>query len=456
MTEHAAVRQLVRGRLFGAVAAGAVVLALLLALCAAQPGRRDDGRPPGVKSGAPGPARPELGWGFTHTRYSADAGEEEAVGRVAEALAPHRLPQAQHLMGWGAENPEPSPGRYDFEALDSRMAFVEESRGVPVLTLCCAPDWMKGGRPGDTDWSRLEEAPKPEHYADFARLAATVARRYPRVRHFLVWNELKGFFDDAKGRWDHEGYTQLYNLVYEAVKRARPDALVGGPYVVLDNVDPDDSPYASPLRGPWGSVDRRSTAALSYWNTHKRGADFVVVDGSAYTKDGRFLPDVFGATEMFTDVTRWVRRETGLPVWWAEWYVERGDERDRRDGWSEPRRVAAHASALVAMVRGGATTGFYWNPQTRRGRCPGCLWAGTADADGGGTLSLFDLLTRFSAAFGPGAELRGLPDEPPEGVLLLASERAVLAVNQRPGPVRVRVEGRSLTLDGYEVRWLES
>ncbi|OLT10047.1 hypothetical protein BJF78_29420 [Pseudonocardia sp. CNS-139] len=63
------------------------------------------------------------------------------------------------------------------------------------MTLCCAPDWMKGGEPGETDWSRIEVAPDPAHYADFAALAVDVARRYPQVRHFVVWNELKGFFD---------------------------------------------------------------------------------------------------------------------------------------------------------------------------------------------------------------------------------------------------------------------
>jgi hypothetical protein len=75
--------------------------------------------------------------------------------------------------------------------LDSRIALIRRTGGTPVTTLCCVPDWMKGGRPGTTDWSKLEVAPAPGHYADFAALAATIARRYPFVRHFLflVWNE---------------------------------------------------------------------------------------------------------------------------------------------------------------------------------------------------------------------------------------------------------------------------
>ncbi|GAA2924093.1 hypothetical protein GCM10020221_20110 [Streptomyces thioluteus] len=41
-------------------------------------------------------------------------------------------------MGWGAENPEPAPGRYDFESLDERVALMRATGAVPVLT-CAAP-----------------------------------------------------------------------------------------------------------------------------------------------------------------------------------------------------------------------------------------------------------------------------------------------------------------------------
>ena len=78
------------------------------------------------------------------------------------------------------------------------MQLIADSGVTPVITLCCAPDWMKGGQPGETDWSRLEVAPDPAHFADFAELAADVAKRYPQVKHFIVWNELKGFHDDEQ------------------------------------------------------------------------------------------------------------------------------------------------------------------------------------------------------------------------------------------------------------------
>ena len=59
-------------------------------------------------------------------------------------------------MGWGGGNPEPSPGKYDWGSLDVRVETMRRTGARMVITLCCAPDWMKGGEPGETDWSNLE------------------------------------------------------------------------------------------------------------------------------------------------------------------------------------------------------------------------------------------------------------------------------------------------------------
>ncbi|MEV4437012.1 xylan 1,4-beta-xylosidase [Streptomyces sp. NPDC049585] len=403
-----------------------------------------------------------LGWGFTHTQYSAEYGVPDATRRAGALLSARSLPQNQHIMGWGAENPEPSPGRHDFEALDARVALMRGTGAVPVLTLCAAPDWMKGGRAGHTDWSRLETAPDPRHYADFARLAGAVARRYPDVRHFLVWNELKGFYDEDKRRWDYEGYTQLYNLVYTELKRQNPRNLVGGPYVVVDHDPPaaDDEDCSRELRGCWGELDQRSADVVHYWNAHKTGADFVVVDGSSYTREGhRTIPDEFTATEKFADVTRWLRRVTGLPVWWAEWYVEPPADDDRpggRDGWSEQHRTAVQATAMIRLAEGGASAAFYWNPQQTGDDCPGCLWRSTHLRDGGGALPMALLLSRFAYEFPPGTAFRPVAATAGRGdrIQALADDEAVLVVNAERRPVVARVDGHVLPLAPYEVRWL--
>ncbi|MEU8826339.1 xylan 1,4-beta-xylosidase [Streptomyces sp. NPDC048636] len=432
-------------------------LAVLLTTCTGWPGGGDGRR--GSASADDRSAAPGLGWGFTHTQYSADQGTARGTRTAERTLSDRRMPQNQHLMGWGAGNPEPSPGRYDFADLDRRVALMRRTGTVPVLTLCCAPDWMKGGAPGRTDWSRksLETAPTPAHYKDFAELAGKVAARYPDVRHFIVWNEFKGFYDDTKRRWNYEGYTRLYNLVYRELKKRDPKNLVGGPYVVADSDPPGDS-GSSPVRGPWGTLDQRSVDAIRYWNRHKTGADFVVADGSSYTReDDRLIPDAFRATEKFTDVTRWLRKTTGLPVWWAEWYVEPAGSDDRRDGWSERRRTAVQATALMRLAEGGATTAFYWNPQRRGARCPGCLWRSTELSDGGTPLPMMRLLGRFAREFPPRTAFRtvDIAAEDRERLQVLADDHALLVVNTRDRRVTARVDGHSFGLGGYGVRWFK-
>lgn len=425
------------------IAAVAAVFAVLVVMCG--PGGKDEGVDPEAA---------RLGWGLTHTQYSADEGKAAAKDRLSRSLKRANLPQNQHLMGWGAENPEPRPGAYDFSSLDRRIDLITQSGGTPVITLCCAPDWMKGGSPGETDWSRLEEAPEPEHYADFARLAAKVAARYPQVRHFQVWNEFKGFFDEERGRWDHEAYTELYNQVYTEVKKVREDSLVGGPYLVMDSVGDTDDARSSSVKGAWGAVDQRSLDALRHWNEHRVGADFVVVDGSSYTKDERTQPDEFAATEKFTAVGEWVRRQTGLPLWWAEWYVEPPREK-RAERWPERHRLAVQTAAMMAMARGGAVSGFYWNPQRRGGACPGCLWSPTDRADGGRPLPTWELLTRFDREFPPGTRFEAAPVAESDELRVLADSDAILAVNTRDHEVSAEIDGRKITWEPYGVRWIE-
>ncbi|WP_326585890.1 xylan 1,4-beta-xylosidase [Streptomyces sp. NBC_00481] len=460
-----------RWRLTALLGVGAAVLALVVTLLNTLPGdgstagtTPDGDKVHGTPATPPGDTAPEVGWGFTHTQFSADVGSGTAVERVEERLGERPLPQIQHIMGWGADNPEPVEGRYDFEEMDRRIDFVRATGGTPVVTLCCAPDWMKGGRSGadKTDWSQaaLETAPEPEHFADYADLAATVAKRYPDVRHFIVWNEFKGFWNDAEARWDYEGYTELYNLVFKALKKVDEDIMVGGPYLVMDSVDPRQEQDASTsLKGPWGAMDQRILDAFDYWNKNKAGADFVVVDGSSYTKDDDLIPDEFAATDKFTAVSEWVReRSAGLPLWWAEYYVEPADGDDNRDGWSENRRVAVQASGLMAMAKGGASSGFYWNPEEEKGpECPGCLWSPTDTKDGGESLPMYGLLSRFSEEFPPGTtyETVSVAADDKPNVRVLADDRAVLVVNTLDRKISADIDGSKFDMGAYEVKWLK-
>ncbi|MGH4021359.1 MAG: GH39 family glycosyl hydrolase [Pseudonocardiaceae bacterium] len=395
--------------------------------------------------GAKGVGMDRPGWGFTHTQFSADHGSAPAVAAVQQALAGQPMAQNQHIMGWGANNPEPAPGVYRFDSLDSRIDFIRATGGTPVITLCCAPDWMKGGTPGKTDWDRLTEAPLPEHYADFAALSAVIARRYPDVRHFMVWNEFKGFFDEENDRWDAEAYTELYNQVYEAVKAVNPHNRIGGPYIDMARPPSGTTGRASPLRGSWGTVDQRALDAFDYWLAHKRGADFVVIDGHATAREGG--PDEFAALEKLSAVSQWVGARTELPLWWAEWYVDPADS-----GGSGQQQRAVRTAAMIEMAKSGVDTALYWNPRPGGEDCATCLWTDTADEGGGRSLPFLTTLRNFARWFPPGTRLEEIPS--PAAVHALAQPRMLVAVNTLDSPVTVSIDGRDVRLAPYETRWI--
>jgi hypothetical protein len=382
----------VRVRLFAALCA---VLAVVLSACS---GGSSTSAPPAPTDVAKKtiPFAGDWGWvqqpakmdlGVTHTEDSLDDDEPDAARSRGMAILKNDNAAYQniHLMGFGTLNPEPSPGQFDWGSLDARMQLVKDSGGKAMLTLCCSPDWMKGGSAGDTDWDNLETAPLPEHYADFAKLAAAAVQRYPQVSRVLVWNELKGFYDDGKNRWNYEGYTALYNDVYQAVKAVRPDVQVGGPYAVIASLDPGQ-PTASTLQGDWGVADQRSLDIVDYWLSHNVGADFIVLDGSTSTKQKSSPPSIDQGSAKFAAVDSWIRQQTKLPVWWAEFYSDVPDGVEA--GPSAPASAASDLATVAAMARSGAAGALKWSPQGSKGLDYAALWTDSTKDDGGQATAL--------------------------------------------------------------------
>lgn len=383
-----------------------------------------------------------LALGVTHTQVSLDSGgDPRAIAEAKRWIAAVSRYGNVHIMGWGTLNPNPAPGVYDWETLDRRVALVRAMKAVPVITLCAAPDWMKGGKARETDWSKIEVAPVAEHYADFARLAAVVARRYPDVGHFQVWNEMKGLWDARANNWDIAAYTRLYNHVYDALKSVRRDIRVGGPYFVVEGTGSN--------RGDWSTeppLRKRQSEILDFWLRHKRGADFLVLDRglkdfhdhSAYT-----VAEQMALTHTFGDVARQVRARTDLPLWWAEFYA--GDR-----GASPAVIAALHASVLRHMLLGGSSAALLWQPMDT-GEVSHALITDARKAGGGKPLPLYHVWRALHDHFGPGTPLCPATSASPD-VEALASPRHTLLINKRAEPVTVRMDGRSVPLAGYAVR----
>lgn len=377
--------------LLAAVAVGVAVLTLVvgLALTGGLGGDPAGGTAPSATPSATTSGALPAGFevGVSHGQHSIDPGMDTAANaralRVLRRLGPV---QNEYLMGWGPDNPEPRPGRYEWDGLDARMALIRRSGGLPVITLAAAPDWMKGGTSGATDWDTLDVAPRPEHYDDFAALAVAVAKRYPQVRYFQVWDAMVGFWDDDTNDWDARGYTAFYNTVYDALKEYDPKLRVGGPGTPLDSWRHPGSDQLSPVRGGWGTVDRRGLRAMEYWLAHKHGAQFLTVGADATTKDGTHAA---GAAQRYRTIGEWLAARTDLPVWWShlDASVRAGSPATTPD---------ALRTTLTAMRDGGARVALFDGPQCD-GKSYPCVWTATDRADGGRPTPLTPVLADFRA-----------------------------------------------------------
>jgi len=104
-------------------------------------------------------------------------------------------------MGFGAGNPEPSPGNYEFTTIKGRIGNntgLGNQAETVVLTACCAPTWMRDTRyitPGPTDWTPqkwFETAPHPDYFDDYADLVAEIVSdpELSNIEYVQVWNEM--------------------------------------------------------------------------------------------------------------------------------------------------------------------------------------------------------------------------------------------------------------------------
>lgn len=388
--------------------------------------------------------------GVTHTQRSLDtipydnAPNTHAIARAKKLLSQINTYHNMHIMGWGTDNPNPAPGVYNWGSLDKRMNMVRSIPGaIPVITLCAAPDWMKGGEAGKTVWNNIEVAPTPEHYADFAQLAATVARRYPDVKYFQVWNEFKGFWKSSINNWDYENYTKMYNLTYDALKNVNRDIKVGGLYLVIEGTGGGKGPLSDATADP---ITPRNMKVIEYWLANKKGADFIILDrsGNSYHDKNTYTPaELMKNMRWFGEITRQVRARTDLPIWYAEYYA------DMQGG---PQAIAAaHAALLINMIRNDAAAALLWQPM-ESGEIPHALFSNASYSDGGHPYPYADVFRAIHEHFGPNTPLLKATSSAPDVLDALVSPERTLLVNKGETPIMATVNGVPFALGRYDVR----
>jgi hypothetical protein len=339
-------------------------------------------------------------------------------------------------MGWGTNDPEPSPGSYSWSSLDARVNAMNAAGVTPMISLCCSPGWMRPSGYQD-DWTYLTTAPDPTHVQDFANLAAAVAQRYPNVKYFQVWNEFKGMWVGDPGstlssslnRWDYERYTTLYNAVYDAIKAVRPDALIGGPYIGFDG------------------LSQQNLTVISYWLANKHGADFTAVDGGY---DSTSATNDFTNASFYTDFGTWLRQQSNggstMPFGWAEWYPGTVQAWNDLDHFN-----ATMTNAMISTIKSGASYALLWGIE---GGITGAYQEGAGDEEGlianGQPTPWYYSVQDFKTYFGPGTQLYATSVSQ-QTVSVLASQTKTMLVNQLGTSQTVNMNGQILTLSPYQV-----
>jgi hypothetical protein len=157
-----------------------------------------------------------------------DARLEFGPGTLGQRLATFRrlgVPLVRFTLHWNqvaTRRPKkpasPRDRAYDWRRPDRVLRGLRRYGLTPVLTLVGTPAWANGKRPPNF---------APPHPRDFRAFAHAVARRYPWVRYWLIWNE------PNKRLWLRPTRAAIYvqhllNPGYEGIHAVLPRARVSG------------------------------------------------------------------------------------------------------------------------------------------------------------------------------------------------------------------------------------
>jgi hypothetical protein len=168
--------------------------------------------------------------GSSGVRYGIqdDAWLEFGPGTLNQRLATFEklgVPLVRFSIRWNQVAPRrpkdatsPRDRAYDWRRSDRILRGLRRHGLTPVVTLVGTPAWANGGRAPNF------APPRPR---DFRRFATAVARRYPWVRYWLIWNE------PNKRLWLRPTRARIYvqhllNPGYEGIHAVLRHARVGG------------------------------------------------------------------------------------------------------------------------------------------------------------------------------------------------------------------------------------
>jgi len=162
------------------------------------------------------------------TRPEAGVGAHSLDDNALAMIRAANMRLVRTTMYWNTIENTTTPGQYDATALarwDDALNRCDKAGIVPLVVVHAnAPD---------VNFEHREEG-----YRRFAHFMGDMARRYPGVRFWELWNEMDQGFTDLFGaekpgislRQRGKFYAEMLNVAYPAIKQANPKAwvLMGG------------------------------------------------------------------------------------------------------------------------------------------------------------------------------------------------------------------------------------
>ena len=405
-------------------------------------------------------ARLELGTTLTHNSFKYPK-NTAAVARAEGFLREGVDCIGQFTMDWGAGNTCPEKGRYDFRKLDERVNLIHRLGKKVVLTFCRCPAWM---RREDAD-KGVDAAPRQDMYGEFAHMAADFIRHYESIGKSIyavnVWSETRGYWSKSLNRWELEDYADLYNAVYDSIKKVNPIVKVGGPFMHIES-----SPKGKNMALFDGSISPTDRQALAAFLQKARALDFFSIDrnlkenadNTPYSKDEILKYTAFNGVvhAQVRDLLK--ERFADVPVWVVDNQCLKGHY---------PTDV--EAAGLASMYRwhllGGAAYVDKWQPEDEGSEssdaqqiAPEGMYTHTDSDNGAQPLPTFYVFKAFRECFPPGTEILSCTSSS-EWVEALSSRRHLMLINKHGFSHRIDVtfgqKKISTTLEPFEVKTLE-
>lgn len=156
---------------------------------------------------------------------------------------------------------------YDWEDLDRRVDFIHKMGAEPIfcisympIALDAIPDPERFSYP--KDWKKWEEL--------VYEAVKRCKDRGKRVKYWEVWNEINtGWLRDEPGLDHLSMYLKMYDSCVRAVKRADPEAWIGGPAIASGPWDQDDK------RGPGVNGEKFMRGLMKHCEETGAPLDFV-------------------------------------------------------------------------------------------------------------------------------------------------------------------------------------